>query len=75
MIETKDGKSITGFVTAESADELELRDIAGKAYRVKKSNLKKRTELEISMMPPGLANALSLDDFAALVAFLSAQKG
>jgi hypothetical protein len=26
-------------------------------------------------MPPGLANALSLDDFAALVAFLFAQKG
>lgn len=75
LIETKDGKSITGFVTAESADELELRDIAGKAYRVKTSNLKKRTELEISMMPPGLANALSLDDFAALVAFLFAQKG
>jgi putative heme-binding domain-containing protein len=75
LIETEDGRSITGFVTAQSADELELRDIAGTSSRVKTSDVKKRSELEVSMMPPGLANALSLDEFASLLAYLSSQKG
>ena len=74
-IETKDQKSYAGFVTAESADEVEIRDITGKATRIKAKKIKSRTELETSMMPPGLANSLSIEEFASLVAYLASKKG
>lgn len=74
MITTKDDKSLNGFISAETADQVEMRDITGQVQKVKKSDIKKRQELEISMMPPGLANALSLKDFASLVDYLSSKK-
>lgn len=74
MVTTKDGKALSGFVSAETADEIEMRDIAGAVHKVKTSNIKQRHELEISMMPPGLTNALSLKDFVSLVDYLASKK-
>lgn len=75
LITKKDGGVVTGFVTAESAEKVELRDIAGQVHTVAAAEIKDRKEIEASMMPPGLANSLSLEDFASLVAFLASQKG
>ncbi|KPM47677.1 DUF7133 domain-containing protein [Jiulongibacter sediminis] len=74
MIETKDGKSYMGFVTAESADKLTIRDIGGNATELSKNNIKSREEMENSMMPAGLANALSFEELASLVTYLQGQK-
>ncbi|MEM7384219.1 MAG: NPCBM/NEW2 domain-containing protein [Verrucomicrobiota bacterium] len=71
---TKSGGAHAGFITAETADEIEMRDIAGQVTKLKKTELKDRKELETSMMPPGLANALSLQEFADLVDFLAIRK-
>ena len=59
MITTKKGAAYTGFVSAQTADEIDLRDIAGQVHKVKTADIATRQELEVSMMPPGLANALS----------------
>ena len=72
---TKDGKSMVGFISAQTADDLEMRDIAGQVHKFKNADIKTKTELEISMMPPGLANALSMEEFASLVAYLAGNKG
>lgn len=74
IVTLKDGGAVNGFVTRESADEVELRDITGKVHVVAVKDIASRTELEASMMPPGLANALSMKDFVSLVTFLSQQK-
>ena len=74
LINTKDGKSYMGFITQESADRIVMRDIAGQVSTIKTSNIKSRKELETSMMPAGLANSLSYEEFASLVTFLSQQK-
>ncbi len=74
LVSTKSGESYAGFISAETADELEIRDITGQVRRVKTSDVTERKELETSMMPPGLASALSLKDFASLVQFLANQK-
>ncbi len=74
MITAKENKTYLGFVTGESANELTLRDIAGQVTRIKASDVVKREEVENSMMPAGLANALSYEEFASLVAFLAQQK-
>ncbi|AUD03678.1 DUF7133 domain-containing protein [Spirosoma pollinicola] len=73
-ITAKGNKNYTGFITEESATRLVLRDIGGQVYTIKKADLLSRKEMESSMMPTGLASALSYDEFASLITFLSQQK-
>ncbi|GAB2537424.1 hypothetical protein GCM10027085_30030 [Spirosoma aerophilum] len=73
-VTAKGNKSYTGFITEESASRLVMRDITGQVYTIKKADLLSRKELDSSMMPTGLANALSYDEFASLITFLSQQK-
>jgi putative heme-binding domain, Pirellula/Verrucomicrobium type len=74
QIQTKSGNAYVGFVTEESADKLTIRNIAGMATTLAKSEITDRRELDHSMMPEGLANALSYQELASLVAYLSEQK-
>lgn len=73
QIRTGNEKIYVGFVTEETADEVVIRNIAGIANTLNKSDIKERRELESSMMPAGLANSLSFQQFASLVDFLKNQ--
>lgn len=73
QIKARDDKSYTGFVTEETSDELTITNIAGRSNTINKSDVISRTELETSMMPPGLVNALSYEEFASLVDYLAEQ--
>lgn len=75
QITTRDRKTILGFVTSESADKIELRDITGGVHTFNTKDIRERKELETSMMPSGLANSLSYEEFASLITYLSQQKG
>ncbi|MHA4894368.1 DUF7133 domain-containing protein [Pedobacter sp. PWIIR3] len=74
QIEAKGDKSYMGFVTAESATKITLRDISGQVTNIKTSDIISRKELETSMMPTGMANSMSYEEFASLITFLSLQK-
>ncbi|WP_242203888.1 DUF7133 domain-containing protein [Aestuariivivens insulae] len=74
IINTKDGNSHAGFVTSETPDKLVMRNIAGQEFTIKTSDISDRETQETSMMPAGLANALSFEEFASLVTYLSKQK-
>jgi putative heme-binding domain-containing protein len=74
QIQTKGGDNYVGFVTQESATDLTIRNIAGIATQLKKSDIAERKELETSMMPSGLVNALSYEEMASLVVYLEQQK-
>lgn len=74
LITARGDKSYIGFVTGESADKLTLRDITGQVTTVKTSDIISRKEMETSMMPSGLASALSYEELASLITFLSQQK-
>lgn len=74
VVKTKDGKEIAGFVSKEAGDEIEMRDITGKAYQIKKSDIAKREHLPISMMPPGLVSALKPAELRALLSYLENMK-
>ncbi len=73
-ITAKGNKTYMGFITEESAQRIVMRDIGGNVYTVKTADIISRKEMKTSMMPTGLANALSYDEFASLVTFLSQQK-
>lgn len=74
LINTKDNKSYMGFVTAETPDRITMRNIAGEVSTIKTTDILTRKQMETSMMPTGLANALSYEEFASLITFLSQQK-
>jgi putative heme-binding domain-containing protein len=63
-----------GFIVKESPDQIELRDITGKISVVQKTTITKRQTMPGSVMPEGLADTMSLDDFANLIAYLRSLK-
>jgi putative heme-binding domain-containing protein len=64
----------TGFITKDTAEEVHLRDLTGRVTIIRKENITKRAPQPGSMMPEGLVDGLSLDDFAALLTFLGSLK-
>lgn len=74
QIKMKDGGMHVGFVTEKNADQIVLRDMTGKVTKIAAADIAEEEHIATSMMPPGLANALSLEEFASLVAYLSGKK-
>jgi len=64
------GKTLTGFVTNEAADEVTIRDNEGKEIKIPVAQIEERVKQEISVMPLGLANEISLTDFVSLIDYL-----
>ncbi|MBK1882272.1 c-type cytochrome [Luteolibacter pohnpeiensis] len=73
----KDGSTQMGFITGEADGVISLRDLTGQSSQIKRSDVREQSELTTSMMPQGLANQLTLDEFANLIEYLSSltQKG
>ncbi len=74
VLTMKDGTTRTGFMSESNVDTIMLRDMTGAVTKIATADVKEEKHLPTSMMPEGLANALSLDDFAALVHFLASKK-
>lgn len=73
-IETKTGETFTGALRQETADAFTLVGVDGIPHILKKTGVKSRKPLVISLMPPGLTLALKPEDFADLLAYLESLK-
>ncbi len=71
---SKSTNEFIGFITRESGDEIQMRDLTGKVMTISKARITKRDTLQGSMMPEGLADACTLDDFRSLLAYLQSLK-
>jgi putative heme-binding domain-containing protein len=65
---------VYGVLAGETADELAFRDAKNNLLRVKKSAIKKRQQLTISIMPLGLQQTMSAAELADLVEYLASLK-
>ncbi|HET6408317.1 MAG TPA: c-type cytochrome, partial [Chthoniobacteraceae bacterium] len=74
MLETNSGEVVTGSLRSETGDALTIADATGQSRAVKKSDVKKKTDLHISLMPPGLTQGLKPQEFADLLAYLESLK-
>jgi putative heme-binding domain-containing protein len=72
LIETKDGKSVTGIIQNESTATVTLQPPFGQATTIVRSTIARMQGLEQSMMPDGLEEGLSLQDMADLLEFIVA---
>lgn len=68
--ELKDGGEIEGFVTLEAADKVVIRNVAAQEITIPAKDIVKRLKLEKSLMPEGLANGLTVQEFAGLLDYL-----
>ncbi|TWT38745.1 DUF7133 domain-containing protein [Blastopirellula retiformator] len=65
-----DGRVMTAFVTSEAADEIVIRDEQGNEHKLDPDSIDARKKSEVSVMPIGLANEITLEEFASLVDYL-----
>ncbi len=66
----KDGSVQMGFVTQEAADKVVIRNIAAQEITLDPKNIAKREKNDKSLMPEGLAAALTVSDLASLLDYL-----
>jgi putative heme-binding domain-containing protein len=69
-VTTKDGRAITGWLSAETEGSLTLRTAAGTEESVLRNTIASFTALGQSLMPDGLEQTMEKADMANLVAFL-----
>lgn len=70
LLKLKDGSAKMGFVTGEADGVVEVRDISGQVSKVKRADVGEEVHLPNSMMPPGLAAGLTVEEFTSLVEYL-----
>jgi putative membrane-bound dehydrogenase-like protein len=70
-----DEEELSGVVKGETADTLTMRDATGREHKLPRGSVKARQNSTLSLMPEGLHVALSLEEFADLIAYLASLKG
>jgi putative heme-binding domain-containing protein len=74
IITTTTGNVITGVFKGDDGDNVNIMDAEGKEHKIAKKDIDERRVSPISTMPNGLADGMTLQDFADLIAFLEARK-
>jgi putative membrane-bound dehydrogenase-like protein len=74
VVTTRDGRTYSGTVASETDRQLTLRVIGRDAVSITKSDIQSREVTPVSMMPPGLFDALTDPEVLDLVAYLRTVK-
>jgi putative heme-binding domain-containing protein len=71
-VETRDGRSLSGIISAETATTLTLAQAGGLQENILRTDVKEIKATGLSLMPEGFEQAMSTQDLADLIAFLKA---
>ena len=74
QITLKNDDEAYGLLVSETADELAIKAATGIVTRYKKSDIASRAQQKLSIMPAGLQQAMSRQDFVDLVEYLATLK-
>ena len=69
-VETSDGRSISGWILAETDNSMTLRTAFGTEESVLRSNIVSLNNSGLSLMPDGLEQTMTKEDLANLIAYL-----
>jgi putative heme-binding domain-containing protein len=69
VVTTRDGRTVSGIVAAEDAQQVTLR-VIGHDTVIAKSEIQSREKLPISMMPEGLLKTLPDEEVRDLISYL-----
>ena len=71
-VQTRDARTILGRLESEAPNSVTLRDAAGEAQTVLRTNVESMTAATSSLMPAGFDQAMSAQQLADLIAYLKA---
>jgi len=71
---TSDGQVFNGLLSNQSASHVELLCGVDKVCKILKNEIEEQIESNVSVMPSGLEQQISIDDFADLLAFLESKQ-
>jgi putative heme-binding domain-containing protein len=74
QFELKNGDEAFGLIGSETENEVELKVQGTTPHRLKKSDIAKREQQKLSIMPAGLQAALTTQEFVDLIAYLASLK-
>ena len=74
IFQLDDGKTHTGFVTAESAEAIVIRDIEAREIKLDPNGIEGRKKDSKSIMPEGLVKDLTMTEFVSLLDYLQGLK-
>ena len=74
IVATGDGRVLTGILKSDTADAVEIQDAEAKVVRIPKEEIEARKVSDVSIMPTGLAEGLTKQDFSDLISFLESLK-
>ena len=74
QLELKSGDEAYGLIVSDTTEEIALKAQGGIVTRYKKSDVEKREQQKLSIMPAGLQQTLSTEDLVDLVEYLSSLK-
>lgn len=69
-IETKDNRALSGLITGETTDSVQLTMMGGIKETIQRSNIKEMKSLDRSLMPVGLEAGITKEQMSDLLAFL-----
>ncbi len=70
LIQTKDGRSISGRILAETENSITLRTAFGTDESILRTNITSLVNSGLSLMPDGLERSMTKDELRNLIAFL-----
>jgi putative heme-binding domain-containing protein len=74
ILETEWEGLLSGFIVSEDDKQVQLMDASGDVKPIKKEEIVERRKSKTSLMPTGLAAAMSAQDLSDLVAYLATLK-
>jgi len=74
QLQLKSGDEAYGLMASETADEIAIKAVGGIVTRYKKSDVVKKDQMKLSIMPAGLQQTMSTQDLVDLVEYLSSLK-
>ncbi|WP_247236961.1 PVC-type heme-binding CxxCH protein [Telluribacter sp. SYSU D00476] len=73
-VKLKDGSTVAGIISSKTETDLIMKFPGGTTQEYKMSNVKSIKQLDESMMPPGLHEAMSTEELTGLVEYLASLK-
>jgi len=73
-IETKGGDEYYGLLVSDTKDELAIKTVGGIVNRIRKSDIDFQRKSQLSTMPSGLQQMMTVQDLVDLVEFLASLK-
>ncbi|WP_435005628.1 HEAT repeat domain-containing protein [Tundrisphaera lichenicola] len=74
VVAIADGRVLTGLIKSDTDEGLEIEDADAKRIKIPKADIEVRKASDVSLMPNGIVEGITPQDFADLIAYLETLK-